>query len=190
MGRKRFFYGWIILAVSTIALIVSNGLAIGGIPVFYKFIREEFTGIGAIAPDRGESFIALGASITFMTAGFLSPLTGWLIGKFSIRYLMAAGCATLGAGLIILATTVSPPLVYFSRFLMGFSLCLVGVLPTIVLVSRWFIRRRGLALGILLTGTSIGGVLIPLAATPLIALYGWRVAMIGLSLVIWFVLLP
>lgn len=190
MGRKRFFYGWIILAVSIIALIVSNGLAIGGIPVFYKFIREEFTGIGAIAPDRGESFIALGASITFMTAGFLSPLTGWLIGKFSIRYLMAAGCATLGAGLIILATTVSPPLVYFSRFLMGFSLCLVGVLPTIVLVSRWFIRRRGLALGILLTGTSIGGVLIPLAATPLIALYGWRVAMIGLSLVIWFVLLP
>ncbi|MER3632604.1 MAG: hypothetical protein C4325_10945, partial [Blastocatellia bacterium] len=125
-----------------------------------------------------------------MSAGFLSPLAGWLIGRFPIRYLMAAGCVLLGAGLGILSSTASPLAVYVARFLMGFSLCLVGVLPSIVLVSRWFVRRRGLALGILLTGTSIGGVIIPMAATPLIIHHGWRGAMATLSLVVWFGLLP
>ena len=66
-----------------------------------------------------------------------------------------------------------------ARTMMGISLCLVGVLPSIVLVSNWFVRRRGLALGILLTGTSIGGVVIPQIATPLITAYGWRAAMLA-----------
>lgn len=109
-----------IVAVSTLALIVSNGLAIGGIPVFYRPLRDEFVSIGAIDATRAESFIALGASITFMSAGFLSPLAGWLIGRFPIRYLMAAGCVLLGAGLGILSSTASPLAVYVARFLMGF----------------------------------------------------------------------
>lgn len=190
MTERGFFYGWVIVAIATLALIVSNGLAIGGIPVFYKPLRDEFVSSGAVDPARAESFIALGASITFMTAGFLSPLAGWLIGRFQIRYLMVAGCILLGVGLGILSITISPVAVYAARFLMGFSLCLVGVLPSIVLVSRWFVRRRGLALGILLTGTSIGGVVIPLLATPLIAGYGWRSAMAVLSLAVWLGLLP
>jgi sugar phosphate permease len=59
-----------------------------------------------------------------------------------------------------------------------------------VLVSNWFVRRRGLALGILLTGTSIGGVLIPQIATPLITAYGWRTAMLAVSMLVWLLLLP
>jgi MFS family permease len=74
--------------------------------------------------------------------------------------------------------------------MMGISLGFVGVLPSVVLVSNWFSRRRGTALGILLTGTSVGGVLIPPLATPLIERLGWRVAMAVLSLIIWLLLAP
>jgi MFS family permease len=73
---------------------------------------------------------------------------------------------------------------------MGISLGFVGVLPCVVLVSNWFVDRRGTALGILLTGTSVGGVLIPPMATPLIERFGWRPAMMLLSLIIWLVLAP
>ena len=187
---EGFFYGWVIVAVATLALVVSNGLSIGGIPVFYKAIREDFVASGAVAADRAESFIAFGATLTFFFAGILSPLAGWLIQRFRLRKLMLVGCLLLGLGLIAHSQTNNALVVYAARAVMGFSLCLVGVLPSIVLVSNWFVRRRGLALGILLTGTSIGGVAIPQIATPLITSYGWRTAMVVVSLLIWLILVP
>lgn len=186
----RLFYGWIIVAVATLALVVSNGLSIGGIPVFYKFIREEFVASGAVAADQAESFVAFGASLTFLLSGLISPFAGWLIQKFPLKRLMLIGCLILGGGLVLHATASSVTTVYAARLMMGISLGFVGVLPSVVLVTNWFVRRRGAALGILLTGTSIGGVVIPPLATPLIDRFGWRTAMMMLSLLIWLILAP
>jgi MFS family permease len=190
MKSSKFFYGWAIVAVATLALVVSNGLSIGGIPVFYKSIREDFVASGSVAGANAESFIAFGATLTFFFSGALSPIAGWLIQRFRLRNLMLVGCGLLGGALIVHSLTTTPWIVYAARAVMGISLCLAGVLPSIVLVSNWFVRRRGLALGILLTGTSIGGALIPQIATPLISAYGWRKAMLALSLFIWVLLTP
>jgi MFS family permease len=186
----RFFYGWWIVAVATLALVVSNGLSIGGIPVFYRSIREDFVARGTVAASEAESFIAFGASLTFLFSGLISPLAGWLIQKAQLKILMLMGCALLGLGLLLLAAADSPAQVYGARVLMGISLGFVGVLPSVVLVSNWFVRRRGTALGILLTGTSVGGVVIPPIATPLIERFGWRTAIVLVSLLIWVVLAP
>lgn len=185
-----FFYGWVIVALSTLALAVSNGLTTLGFPVFHFPIREDFVASGAVEAASAQSFIANGASLTFLVAGFASPVAGFLIQKFSLRGLMTTGCVILGAGLILHARAQSAETVYLARILMGASLGFVGVLANTVLVSRWFRRRRGTAIGILLTGTSIGGVLIPLIAAPLIAGYGWRAALLIVSLLVWLVLLP
>ena len=187
---RTVYYGWIIVAVATLALVVSNGLSIGGIPVFYKSIREDFVASGLVAANQAESFIAFGASLTFFFSGVISPVAGWLIQKFPLKKLMLAGCVMLGSGLMLHAVAVSPIAVYAARILMGISLGFVGVLPTVVLVSNWFPDRRGTALGILLTGTSVGGVVIPPIATPLIGYYGWRTAMVFVSSIVWFVLAP
>jgi len=188
--KTRFYYGWVIVAIGTLALAVSNGLSIGGIPVFYKSIREDFVASGAVAADRAESFIATCASLTFLFSGLISPFAGWLIQKFPLKNLMLFGCGLLSGGLILHATTHSEFAVYAARIMMGVSLGFVGVLPTVVLVSNWFVERRGTALGILLTGTSIGGTVIPPIATPLIESFGWRTAMVALSAVTWAVLAP
>src|SRR5436190_5961359 len=94
--RGPIYYGWIVVAVATLSLVVSNGLSIGGIPVFYKSIREDFVASGAVAGDRAESFIAFGASLTFLFSGLVSPLSGWLAQKFPLKNLMLVGCAILG----------------------------------------------------------------------------------------------
>lgn len=187
---KRPFYGWVVVAIATLALVVSNGLSIGGIPVFYKSIREDLVASGAVASDRAESFIAFGASLTFLLSGLISPLAGWLIQKFPLKNLMLIGCVILGSGLVLHAMANTVAVVYAARILMGVSLGFVGVLPSVVLVSNWFSRRRGTALGILLTGTSVGGVLIPPLATPLIERFGWRAAMVAVSMIIWLILAP
>ncbi|GIU82390.1 MAG: MFS transporter [Acidobacteria bacterium] len=188
--KVKFFYGWIIVAIATLSLLISNGLSIGGFPVFYKSIREDFVRIGAVEASQAESFIGLGAALTFLTAGFISPFAGWLIQKFSTKKMMIVGCFILGIALILHSQAQTAWLVYFSRILMGASLGFVGVLATTVLVASWFVRLRGTAIGILLTGTSFGGVLIPQIASPLIERYGWRTAMISVSLIIWLILLP
>lgn len=188
--NDRFFYGWVIVAVATLALVVSNGLSIGGIPVFYKFIREEFVSSGIVSADQGESFIAFGASLTFLLSGLISPFAGWLIQRFPLKRLMLIGCLLLGGGLILHSVATTTAAVYIARILMGVSLGFVGVLPCVVLVTNWFVQKRGTALGILLTGTSVGGVVIPPLATPLIERFGWRVAMTIVSLLIWLVLAP
>ena len=189
-GKHKFYYGWVIVAVATLALVVSNGLSIGGIPVFYKSIREDFVASGTVDVGNAESFIAFGATLTFFFAGILSSAAGWLIQRYRLLTLMLFGSFMLCIGLVVHAQTTSVYVVYGARTIMGVSLCFVGVLPCIVLVSKWFVRRRGLALGILLTGTSIGGVVIPQIATPLISSLGWRMAMVMISLLIWLVLLP
>jgi MFS family permease len=180
----------IVLAVATLALVVSNGLAIGGLPPFYKPMREEFLALSIIDQTVAETFIANGANITFLMSGLFSLIGGWLVTRFRLRPMMIFGCVLLGFGTILLAYAQSVVQFYTARFLMGASLGFIGVAPCIVLVSKWFTRRRGTALGILLTGTAIGGAVVPLLAAPLIATNGWRTALIVLSFLVWAVMLP
>ncbi|MEQ1645217.1 MAG: MFS transporter [Pyrinomonadaceae bacterium] len=187
---QRTSYGRMIVAVATLALVVSNGLAIGGLPPFYKPIREEFVALGAIDPTKAESFIANAANITFLMSGVFSLLGGWLITRFRLRPLMIVGCVLLGGGIVIHALAHDAETVYFARFFMGASLGFIGVAPCVVLVSSWFDKSRGTALGITLTGTSLGGAIIPLIAAPMIGRYGWRTSMLVVSSLVWFVLLP
>ncbi|HTH51629.1 MAG TPA: hypothetical protein VL501_06835, partial [Pyrinomonadaceae bacterium] len=112
-------YGWVIVAVATLALIVSNGLSIGGLPPFYKPMREEFVALGAVDPTRAESFIAVAANITFIMSGVSSLVGGWLLTRFRIKPIMLAGCAMLGAGILLQSQATTATMVYLSRFLMG-----------------------------------------------------------------------
>ena len=185
-----FFYGWVIVAICVLALIVSNGLSIGGIPVYYKFVQNDLVASGAVPQDKIQSVYGLAPALTFLLAGFFAPIAGYLLQKFNARTMMLIGCVILGSGLIIYSQATSAMFVYAAHILLGTSLGFVGVLVSTVLVSTWFIKKRGTALGIVLTGTSFGGVLIPMISTPLIANYGWRTAMILVSLIIWIILLP
>lgn len=187
---SRFFYGWVIVAIATLALLISNGLSIGGIPVFYKFVQGDLVASGAVPQDRIQSVYGLAPALTFLFAGFLAPVAGYLLHKLNARVMMMIGCVILGCGLILYSQATAAPMVYAAHALLGTSLGFVGVLVCTVLVSNWFTKRRGTALGIVLTGTSFGGVLIPQIATPLIQAYGWRTAMVGISLIIWLILLP
>lgn len=188
--KSRFFYGWIIVAISTLALVVSNGLSIGGIPVFYKFVQTDLVALGSVEQAKVQSVYGLAPALTFLLAGFLSPVAGFLLQRLNAKTMLIIGCFILGSGLLLYSRATSPLYVYGAHALLGTSLGFVGVLVNTVLISTWFNRKRGLALGIVLTGTSFGGAIIPAISTPLIQKYGWRSAMLMVSLIIWAVLFP
>jgi len=183
-------YRWIILVIATIGLIISNGLSIGGIPVFSRPVQTEFIGASLVAADNAQSFIANASVITFLMSGVSSMVGGWALRWIPIKTAMLVGAVMLGAGFVLHSYAASVGAVYFSRFLMGTSLGFVGVTPSVVLVSNWFEDRRGMALGILLTGTSIGGFVMPIVFARAIEAYGWRTAMLIVSGFVWLVMLP
>jgi MFS family permease len=188
--QSKIFYGWIIVIISTFALVVSNGLSTNGIPVFSEHIRNDFIASGAMQKETAQTTLANFGTLTFLFAGFIAPFAGYLIQKFNLKILMLIGCVILGSGLLIHSQANSVETVYLSRIMFGISLGFIGVLANTVLVSNWFQKKRGLALGIVLTGTSIGGIIIPIISLPLIKNYGWRTALIIVSLLVWFVLIP
>lgn len=188
--QKDFYYGWVIVGVSTLALLISNGLAIGGITVFYKPVQQDLLALGTAAPENIQSVYGTAPALTILLAGFLAPFAGMLLAKIGARLMMIIGCFILGAGLVIYSQAGSPASVYAAHGMLGASLAFVGVVVCTVLVSDWFGRRRGTAMGIVLLGTSLGGVLVPQIATPLILQFGWRPAMLAVSLVVWAILLP
>lgn len=188
--NQKFFYGWVIVAISTLALLVSNGLSIGGIPVFSEWIRNDFIANGAILKENAQTIVANFGVFTFLTAGLTAPLAGYFINRFPLKPLMLLGSVILGAALVLHSQAQTLALVYTARIMFGVALGFIGVLINTVLVSHWFRKKRGTAMGIMLCGTSFGGVVIPLLATPLIKSYGWRTAMVAVSLLVWVVLIP
>jgi MFS family permease len=181
--KRGLFYGWWIVAVSTLAMMITNGLSIGGLPVFFKPLLTDLK-------ISDPSVIGGAAALTFVISGLLAPLVGSLIGKVNLRVLMSVGCVCLGVGLFIYSRATAPSHIYIAHVFLGLTLCFASLIPNTVLVSNWFRRMRGTAMGIVITGTSLGGAVIPQIARPLIEAYGWRTAMLAVSTIVWIVLLP
>jgi sugar phosphate permease len=177
------------VGIATLALLVTNGLTIGGLPVFYKPMIDDLQRLGTLG-GQSRSLTSFASSITFWSAGIFVFFTGMLISRVRLRILLAIGCVILGSAMFLYSRVTSPIHVYVAHFMFGVSLTFAGLMVNSVLIANWFRRLRGTAMGIVITGTSLGSVLIPLTARPLIERFGWRMAMLILSGLIWFVLLP
>lgn len=166
--RGPIFYGWIIAACAMVALWVTNGLIIPGITAFDPSLLEEF------GWSRGT--LKFRDLITFALAGLLGPLAGALADRYGVRRFMIFGAALLAVCLVLYGRIQSALHMYVIHALFAVVLATCGLIVAIMLVSNWFVARRGTAIGITLVGTSLGGMFFPGFATQLIGEHGWRQA--------------
>lgn len=149
-----------------------------------------------VAPVREEFGVSLEQVMYSLMAGtivglFLQPVAGILVDRVSVRWLMTGGSAFYALGLFGLANCNN-----IWQYIIGFGVTMsvstsfAAALTSSAVISRWFTRRRGMALGIAAIGTSVGGVLIPALISWWLGLYGWRTALELLSLCIVLVMLP
>ena len=180
----RIFYGWIIAGVSMLTLMVSNGLVIPGITVFDGALLEAF--------DWNRGTLKFRDLLTFAGAGLLAPLAGALADRFGVRRLMAFGSLLLAGCLMAYSKITSAAGMYTIHTLYAVVLVTAGLVVNVMLVSHWFVARRGTAIGIALVGTSLGGVVFPKLGSAWIAEHGWRAAFqleAAIPVVLFFVLL-
>ncbi len=168
--RGNFYYGWVIAACAMLALWVTNGLIIPGITAFDPSLLEEF------GWSRGT--LKLRGLITFALAGLLGPLAGALADRYGVRRFMIFGAALLAACMVLYGRIQSAAHMYAIHALFAVVLASCGLIVAIMLVSSWFVAKRGTAIGITLVGTSLGGMFFPPFATALIAEHGWRQAFV------------
>lgn len=169
-----FFYGWVVTFCAFAALLVSNGLVLGGISVFDEALLAEFG--WDVGPLKFRDLL------TFVVAGFGAAGAGALADKYGVRPLIVAGALFLSAGFFLYTRVDSLTVVYAAHVLFGLALACAGLVINVMLVGRWFAVRRGTAIGLALVGTSLGNMVFPPLNTGLLTSIGWRAAMGWLAL--------
>lgn len=167
-------YRWVICALSFLMLFVSQGMNFGGMAVFDVQLMEALS--ETAGRDISVSEIKARDLIMLLTAAIFGIGSGWLADKVGVKPLLLVGLALLAAANLAYARIDMLIDAYWISFGLGFVLALCGLMINVYLISSWFDRQRGLAIGIVLAGTSLGSAFFPRLNTWLIETGGWRQA--------------
>lgn len=170
---KQRYYPWIICFSGLLILVVINGLTTTSLSVFDKAFINEFQW------KRDE--LKLRESITNSVTLFFILLSGMIIDKVRVKKMILFGTFVLSIALFAYSFVSNKYQAYFIHFLLGISMISAGSVACIILVSSWFREKKGLALGIVLIGTSLGSAIFSPLNNYLLSLYGWRQSFLILS---------
>ncbi|MBI4333232.1 MAG: MFS transporter [Chloroflexi bacterium] len=181
-GNRKPFYGWWV--VTGAALVMSASLGVGNYAfgVFARPLAEEF--------DQSRASVFGVITTQILVSGLCSPLIGRLCDKYGPRRVMMWSAVPFGASVLSLSFTNSVWQLYLIYGVQAFFFAGLFAVPTGGLVNAWFIRHRGMAMGVALAGVSLGGLVIAPLAAYLISFHGWRTAFVALAIISWVVILP
>ena len=174
---------WLVVAASTFALVVGNGaILLFTFGVFLKPITEQ------MGWPRGTA--SLGVTIGFTLGGLATPLVGQLIDKWGVQKITLVAITVFAAS--VAAISLSNSVAGFVTLYAVAGLLSSGhaPLPYAKAITAWFDARRGLALGIAMSGVGVGAALIPQVADLLVKTLGWREAYVVLGILTWLVAFP
>jgi OFA family oxalate/formate antiporter-like MFS transporter len=173
--RARIFYGWIVVAAAFAVTFVGFGSAY----TFSSFVASLEKDFGA---SRGS------VSLVFSLAGFLyfgiGMISGPMADRWGARRIAIVGMLLAAIGLI-LAGRARTLMEVYAAYGLGIGLGLgCAFVPILGAVQRWFVKRRGLASGLAVSGIGVGTLAMPPLATALIAAFGWRDAYLVLGILV------
>src|SRR5579862_4120202 len=169
---------WIVFASACGLLVGAGSILIFSFGVFLKPVTED------LGITRGDLSGALGVSAWFVALS--CPVVGWLIDRYGTRRVMIPGIllfalAVASFGLMPAKSLAAVFLIFCAA---GFISGVQTPIPYAAVVSHWFDRERGIALGVATAGVGLGVALIPQLAAFLIGHFGWRNAYFGLGIAV------
>ncbi len=173
---RRVYYGWWLLAGSIAAMALGSGVSFWAFGLYIEPLESQF------GWSRGE--VSGGLSLGLLTGGLSGPLTGRWIDARGPRQVILFGAVTTALSYGLLATTSELWQWYAYSAVNGVFRQMMFFIPFQALMSRWFDRRRGMALSILGTGFALGGVVVVPAMRAIIDSLGWNASFVVSGLVI------
>ena len=176
------FYGWWIVLASMSVLVIGSGFYWQGFGVFFLSLQEEFS--------TNRAALSGAIALSQLEGGMLGPLGGYLVDRYGPRRMITIGAITMGIGFLLMSQVTSLfmfYIVFLGVISVGMS---VGIrVPALVAPANWFVKKRGLAIGISLTGSGLGGLFIPILGL-LIVNHGWRTTAVAAGIAIWVLAIP
>jgi MFS family permease len=180
----KVFYGWWVALIAALGLFLNTGtIVVFSFGVFAKAMGPEF--------HSGRAKISLAFTIHNLTAALFVPLAGGLVDRYGPRRVLLPFTALLG---LILVSSRFLSGGIWQLYLFYFALGLVsggaGAMSYTDVISRWFDRRRGLALSVMMLGMGLGAIVMPSVAQQLVTTFGWRVSYSIFGLAVLLIPLP
>ena len=171
------FYGWRIVGLTFFTNFVSVGCLFYSYGVFFRTLQEELGG-SSLSVSLGPLCIQLATAAS-------APWIGAALSRGSIRRVMLFGALSMGIGFTLASRVSSLPELYLVYgTLLGVGAAMLGWLSGSTLVTQWFDRRRGLALGLSTVGTTLGGAVMVQVSGLLVEGIGWRGAYLAYAVLI------
>jgi MFS family permease len=181
---RNLFYGWKIVGASIIGYSAAPGqFAVGILGVFVIPLQAEFGWL------RSDIFLAI--TFTTITQAIFTPLLGRLIDNYGSKKVMmpsifAFGLLLCGIPLFVKDLTG----LYLFYAVIGVVCGGAAAVPYLRLAGAWFVKRRGLAFGLIMSGGGLGFAYTPPLVQHMIDNYGWRAGYFALAAILVFVILP
>ncbi|MDP7240426.1 MAG: MFS transporter, partial [Dehalococcoidia bacterium] len=181
--KQPIFYGWLIVAVATVAMFASGPAQASVLSVFVDPIAREL--------GWSRTLISGGVSVgTVLAAAAVVP-TGPLLDRYGTRIVIPAAGALLGLAAIGMSLVTTPLSFYILMALIRFTGIGVLMMASTVAAANWFIHKRGRATAFTIVGMAAGIGVAPPVAQFIIQVYDWRTAWTVFGIAIWLlVVLP
>lgn len=176
---RRVFWGWYVVSSAFVIMFITYGARYS----FGVFVKPMFTEY-----DWPMTIISIGASFNLVMYAVTGILTGWLLDKLAPKWIVTIGILITTAGFVSASFVKTPLGLYLSYgVLCGVGAAGSGAVASSATVGRWFIRKRGLAIGISSMGIGVGTMIMaPLAGT-IVKNHGWRSGFLFIGLLIFVV---
>ncbi len=181
-NSSAVYYGWYVIGALGVVLFLSAGLGFYAQGVFVTPLQDEF------GWSRGQ--ISTAMALATIVSGFGASAVGVLLGRVPARLILLLGAGWMAVTFGLLSLTPSLLFFYGMFMLMAAGRAGIMIVPTSVVASRWFRRRRGLAIGAMTTGIGFGGLVMAPVTAALIVGVGWRWTFVLLGTLIGAVALP
>ncbi|MDY7018538.1 MAG: MFS transporter [Chloroflexota bacterium] len=180
--KPRIFYGWWVVAAAAMVAFASCGIGYYSFAIFLKPIEAEF----------GWSRTALSGamSLLLLVSGLLSPLVGRWCDTYGSKKIIMLCSIPLGVCFVLFNFVQSLWHFYAIYALLALPFAGTFIVPATTLVTKWFDKKRGIAIALVLCGSSLGGLVLPPALSYLIATIGWRMAYVCSGILTWLIILP
>ena len=167
---SRFFYGFYVVAACFFVLYMCWGMVLNTFPIFVKPITEDM--------NWGRGALSIALLMGSVGSAVTAPIAGILIDRIGARAVMATGALVIGFGLLAGSRVSELWHLYIVFALIGCGLMGSTVIPCSLIISNWFVSRRGTAMAVAFAGTSVGGMIMAPVANWIILNWGWRIAFV------------
>jgi len=181
-NEKNIFYGWWIVLASSIIIFLGTGIIFYSFGVFLKPLEAEF--------GWSRTMINLSVAVWALLFGFSGPIVGVLISKYGAKAVIIVSALITGSCYFFLNRMQHLSTLFIIMFIMGIGSVGITLIPNQTLVSNWFEKYRGRAMGIMMAGIGFGGLIMPPFANLLIERYNWRTSFLVLGLLILTIIIP